>query len=226
MKLDAIHNMVEIPDNIKTIIFDLDGTIYDKRGLAHRMVRRLWWCLPLLAAERLARQAMHNREFGNADAFYSAFFVEMAAGHWWSPRVAETWYHSVYLPAMIRVIGRHCHLRPEVGTILDHCRNKAVTLAIYSDYGCVDEKLHALGIDPLLFHYRIDAPSTGALKPAKASVEKVMKALNADPQTTLFIGDRDDKDGASARAVGARYLIIQNSGTPEIQYSGNPENQN
>lgn len=198
-----------IPENIRTIIFDLDGTIYDKRGLAHRMVRRLWWCLPLLIAERQARKKMHNREFGNADAFYSAFFVEMAVGHWWSPRAAERWYHYVYLPAMVRVIGRYCHPRAEVVSIIDSTRGKDITLAIYSDYGCVDEKLHALGIDPSLFHYRIDAPSTGALKPAKASVEKVMNALHADPETTLFIGDRDDKDGASARAVGAHYYIIQ-----------------
>lgn len=197
-----------IPDHIRTVIFDLDGTIYDKHGLARRMVRRLWWCLPLLVAERQARKKMHNREFGSEQAFYAAFFAEMARGHWWSPRAAEKWYHFVYLPAMVRVIAKSCHPRDQILSILDFTRGRSLSLAIYSDYGCVDEKLHALGLDPSIFDVRMDAPSTGALKPAKASVEKVMQALHADPKTTLFIGDREEKDGASARAVGAEYIII------------------
>ena len=204
-----VKRKVKIPDNIRTIIFDLDGTLYDKRGLARRMVRRLWWCLPLLAAERMARKTMHNHDFGSEQAFYDAFFSRMARGHWWSPRVAEKWYHHVYLPAMIRVIGKSCRPRDSVLQILDNTRDLPVTLAIYSDYGCVDEKLKVLGIDPSLFALRLDSPSTGALKPAKASVMKVMKALSAKPETTLFIGDRDEKDGAAARAVGAHYLIIK-----------------
>ena len=42
-------------NGVQNVVLDLDGTLYDKTGLARRMVRRLWWCLPLLAAERLAQ---------------------------------------------------------------------------------------------------------------------------------------------------------------------------
>ncbi|MBR1877416.1 MAG: HAD family hydrolase [Paludibacteraceae bacterium] len=199
---------MKIPDNIRTVIFDLDGTIYDKRGLAHRMVRRLWWCLPLLAAERVARRTMHNRVFGSEQAFYQAFFVQMARGHWWTAGMAEKWYHHIYLPAMIHLIAKYCKPRAEVLSLIDNIDRNIVTMAVYSDYGCVDDKLRALGMDLSLFSLRMDAPSTGALKPARTSAEKAMKALSADPQTTIFIGDRDDKDGASARAVGAEFLLV------------------
>ena len=83
-------------------------------------------------------------------------------------------------------------------------------MAIYSDYGAVIEKLEALGIDPSLFELKISAPELGALKPSEPCARRVMEMLQADPKTTLFVGDRDEKDGASARSVGARFLLIEN----------------
>ena len=43
--------------SLKAVIFDLDGTLYDKHGLAHRLI--VWaacrGCLGLLGRERKAR---------------------------------------------------------------------------------------------------------------------------------------------------------------------------
>ena len=36
----------------------------------------------------------------------------------------------------------------------------------------------------------------------------VMELLQAHPETTLFVGDRDEKDGESARSVGAHFLLM------------------
>lgn len=198
----------EVLNGVKTIIFDLDGTLYDKRGLAHRMVRRLWWCLPLLLAERLARGGMHEYQYTSGDAFYAAFFANMARGHWWGPDIAQRWYNHVYLPAMVRVLRHSFQPRPEAMALIEEGKRRGLQLAIYSDYGCVEEKLEALGIDAGLFDLRVDAPSMGALKPSGPSAAKVMLMLHAEPASTLFVGDRDEKDGASARAVGARFLLI------------------
>lgn len=195
-------------NGVKTVVFDLDGTLYDKRGLARRMVHRLWWCLPLLAAERLARRNMHYFRFATADEFYAAFFANMARGHWWNADIAARWYGSVYLPTMIRLIARYHHARPEALAILAEAKAQKLQMAIYSDYGCVLEKLKALGIDPRPFDLMVDAPSLGALKPSEPCARRVLEMLHADPKTTLFVGDRDDKDGASARAVGAKFLLI------------------
>lgn len=202
--------IAEVLDGVKTVIFDLDGTLYDKRGLARRMVRRLWWCLPLLLSERLARGGMHEYQYASGDAFYTAFFSTMARGHWWGPDIAQKWYNHVYLPSMVRVLRHSFNPRPEVMALIEEGRRRGLQLAIYSDYGCVEEKLEALGIDAKLFELRVDAPSMGALKPSGPSAAKVMLMLHADPATTLFVGDRDEKDGASARAVGARYVNIGN----------------
>ncbi len=196
-------------NGVQTVVLDLDGTLYDKTGLARRMVRRLWWCLPLLAAERLARRNAHYVQFASEEEFFDFFFITMARGHWWTAGMAATWYHRVYMPAMLRLIKRYCHPRQEVMELIREAKEKGLKLAIYSDYGCVVEKLEALGIDPQQFDLLIAAPELGALKPSEPCARRVLEMLGAKPETTLFIGDRDDKDGQSARNVGAKYLIIE-----------------
>lgn len=199
-----------IEADVKTVIFDLDGTMYDKRGLAARMVSRLWWCLPLLMAERFARRNAHYVRFASEEEFFGFFFTTMSRGHWWGPRIAEKWYHYVYLPAMVRLIRKYHHVRPEAKELLRICRERGLQTAIYSDYGAVADKLEALGIDPKPFDLLVSAPQLGALKPSEPCARRVLEILQADPETTLFVGDRDDKDGASARAVGAKFMLIGN----------------
>lgn len=193
---------------VQTVVFDLDGTLYDKTGLARRMVRHLWWCLPLLMAERLARKNMHYFQFASAEEFYAAFFRHMARGHWWTVPMAARWYEYIYLPTMVRLINRYHKPRPEAMALIDECLRRGLKMAIYSDYGCVEEKLDALHIDPQPFDLLVDAPSLGALKPSESCARRVLEMLGADPKTTLFVGDRDEKDGASARAVGAKFYLI------------------
>ena len=195
-------------NGVQNVVLDLDGTLYDKTGLARRMVRRLWWCLPLLAAERLARKNMHYVQYASEEEFFGAFFRYMSRGHWWGVGVAATWYHTVYMPTMIRLIRRYHHPRPEMMALIEEAKAKGLTLAIYSDYGCVAEKLEALGIDPSQFELMISAPELGALKPSEPCARHMLELLQAKPETTLFVGDRDDKDGASARSVGAKFLLI------------------
>ena len=65
-----------------------------------------------------------------------------------------------------------------------------------------------MGIDPASFDLLVSAPQLGALKPSEPNAQRVLELLQADPETTLFVGDRYDKDAATANAVGAKYLIV------------------
>ena len=142
------------------------------------------------------------------DEFFGAFFATMARGHWWGPSIAARWYNYVYIPTMVRLIAKHHHPRPEALQLIEACKERGIQMAIYSDYTGVIEKLEALGIDPHLFDLIVAAPELGALKPSEPCARRVLEMLEADPKTTLFVGDRDDKDGASARNVGAKFLLI------------------
>ena len=169
---------------VQAVVFDLDGTLYDKRGLAKRMVRRLWWCLPLMLVDRLAK------------------------GRVWRWIVGTRWHREVYLKTMTELIEKHCPRREEVMELVQICRREGLRTAIYSDYGAVEEKLKVLNVDKNLFDVLVTAPELGGLKPSGHCALQVLDRLGATPETTLFVGDRDEKDGAAARAIGAKYLIV------------------
>lgn len=170
--------------NIQTVIFDLDGTFYDKSGLAGRMVRRLWWCLPMMMIDRVAK------------------------GRCWRWIVNTRWHREVYLPTMTDLIGKTCPRRENVIALLEECKAQELKTAIYSDYAFVEEKLKVLGIEPQDFDLLVTATELGGLKPSPECARQVLERLNARPETTLFVGDRDEKDGAAARAVGAKFLLV------------------
>lgn len=197
-----------IDRNIQTIIFDLDGTLYHKRGLVRRMLLRLWWCLPLLISERIARKKIVTCAYDSPELFYEAFFQTMARGHWWNAKIAQRWYHTIYMPTMVRIIAKHQQPNTTIIDILQQAKQKGLVTILFSDYGCAEEKLQAIGLAPALFSFIIDAPTLGGLKPNKTVIYRLLERTGTDPKKTLFIGDRIDKDGGSAQAVGATFWNV------------------
>lgn len=198
-----------IDNTIQTVIFDLDGTLYNKKGLACRMVCHLWRTLPLLIAERKMRAKMGDKSFETQDAFYHYLFASMAAKTHKTIEEVARWYHDIYMPTMVRLIGQQ-PIRENVVQLLHACKQKGLQTILLSDYGCAEEKLKALRIPLEEFDYITDAPSWGALKPQKTLLLPLLTHCHANPQTTLFVGDRDDKDGESARTVGAHFMHVTN----------------
>ena len=60
-------------EGIETVIFDLDGTLYDKKGLAKRVVKKLWWCLPLKKKKKMARRNAHYVQFASEEEFLAKY---------------------------------------------------------------------------------------------------------------------------------------------------------
>ena len=187
----------------EAVFFDLDGTLYDKRGLSARLIwaalRRGRPCLRLLSLERRIRRALAGQKAGFKDLFEG-----IAAKAGLPVEEVRSWYNEWYMPAMIEALR---HYRPNESVMAKVRMFKAAgaKVAILSDYGCVREKFEALGGDPAIFDALLDAPSLGGFKPCPDMFRAACASLGADPARCALVGDRPDTDGGCV-AIGMTYI--------------------
>jgi len=201
--------------NCQAVIFDLDGTLYDKSRLPFRLILSLLPSIRTLGSERKARKQLKGKDFDSEEAFYDALFGAMAAQTGKSVSAIRSWYFGRYMGAMVRALRKHYRLRPWVAPLMERLHEEGVPVVIYSDYGCVREKLEALGFDLSRADLLADAPSLGGLKPSEASARNLLGRIAdtlgtaVDPARCLLVGDRDDTDGAAAKTLGIPYRHVE-----------------
>ena len=64
--------------NAKLVIFDLDGTLYDKRHLSFRMVCHALGDIRKMQAERKTRAGMKGMWLEDEQTFYHTYFQQLA----------------------------------------------------------------------------------------------------------------------------------------------------
>lgn len=199
----------DIPlDQIDAVIFDLDGTLYDKSRLHRLMIYGQLNHMMLMVRQQMERKLIRGRYFGSEPAFYKAYFGMMAHKQTFSPSYVRNWYFHSFMPMMVNRIQRTCKPYPWVLPLLEELKKHGKKVAVYSDYNFVREKLHALHINHNLFDEIISAPELGGLKPCVESMEGVIRLLGVKPERCLMVGDRDDNDGVSALRAGALYINV------------------
>jgi FMN phosphatase YigB (HAD superfamily) len=205
--------------NIRALVFDFDGTLYDYALLPLRLIRARPGELPRIWAERKTRRAFAGADYGSAEAYYGAFFARLAALCRCPADSARDWFFSRYMPLMIRVLKRYYTLRPGVRELFrslaggedlpgEAGRRAPTGIAIYSDYPCLRERLEALDFSPG-GRVRLYGPeSFGAQKPAPGPFRTIAGELGVSPGETLVIGDREDTDGAGALGAGMSFFRL------------------
>lgn len=194
--------------NTKLIVFDLDGTLYNKRGLSLRMVLHAPLEIRKMQAERATRASMKGMWLRDEKHFHDTYFQRMAARMHCSATDAEQWYNQRYMPLMVKMIGKYQPLNEWVLPFIHDCQHTGIKLVLLSDYGFAKEKLQALGLSPTLFDWVISAPELGGLKPAPELMRIITERMGVAPQECLVIGDRDDTDGEMARRTGAQFRKV------------------
>lgn len=190
--------------NYKLVVFDLDGTLYDKRGLSLRMVLHAPWDICNMLRERKVRASMKGVWFDEDGRFYEEFFCRLTK----DSKCTKDWYYDRYLPLMVKMIGKYHPVGKWVMPFIEDCKTKGIKMVLLSDYERAKEKLHALGIDAALFDMVVTSSDLGGLKPAPELMQKVAENMGVKLQDCLVIGDREDTDGEMARAVGADFRKI------------------
>lgn len=199
---------------IKAVIFDLDGTLYDNTHLAKLLILRNIFNLKMLYAERMCRHMMSGRYFGGKGATYKVLFSRMAKQSHNTEEKAASWYWNRYMPLQVSLLRRHFHKKSWVDGTLAALREKGIRLVCFSEYSFVREKLMAVGIDPAAFDYIIDAPTAGGCKPCRKAFLYISKKINCYPADILMVGDREDTDGAGAEAANMQFLLVPKKDVP------------
>lgn len=204
----AISSSILHPE-VRVVVFDLDGTLYSKPGMALRMLcasplhwRKMW-------AERKTRKHLRGKFLRDEASFYNAYFQLLAQFADSTPDAMRDWYQRQYMPLMIQVIKKYYTLSTWVKPFINECRKRGIYLIVMSDYSHTHEKLTALGLDINIFDWVVSAPELGGLKPAPQLLQQLLVRMGCTPKQCLLIGDREDTDGTMAHALGAAFSLVQ-----------------
>jgi FMN phosphatase YigB (HAD superfamily) len=194
---------------IKVVVFDLDGTLYCKRGMVTRMLCTALLDWRMMKIERQTRKYLKGIWVGDKEAFYNLYFQNMANGRIFSQEYARWWYNTRYMPQMVKVLQKSYQLATWVLPFIHQCKQMGIGLVILSDYGHTREKIQALGLDCTLFDWIISAPELGGLKPSPQLLVCVAEKMGVQTNQCLIIGDREDTDGELAKSVNAQFYLIR-----------------
>ncbi len=194
--MSAVPSPDTILAGIRLISWDVDGTLYHRGAL----VRALLWdavCHPsrwpdlfrLRRRERVLDRARATALLSDAPP---ATVVSVA-----DDERLDDW--------LVQAIRK---LKPRRGAmrVLTAARALGLVQIVLSDFSA-ERKIAALGLTSYFAAF-YTSRALGGLKPSPRPFVEIQRRHAVLPEEHLHVGDRDDTDGAGARAAGARLLIL------------------
>lgn len=192
--------------NIKGVVFDFDGTLYNPEKFKFRLVCSDLIHIHCMMADRMFRKQNKGRDFGSCENFQKDYISYVSAKTGKSRNYVSLW-KDCYMHAMTAVLRKKYSFRKNSVELFDLLKARGIKTAIYSDYSHVRERLDALGLINLdcgIF----DSESIGCLKPNVRAFNLVADELGLRPDEILFVGDRSDTDGIGAISAGMKFILI------------------
>lgn len=187
---------------IAAVTFDLDGTLYDHNAARVPFLLRNMMRLRVARVGKAVREELRAREFESGEAL----LVEEArlAGERLDldAATARALLDDVFNVSLVKVLGK---LRDRASH--DAILKLDAKRAIVSDR-IIDAKIAALGLDDIPWAAKISADETGLLKPSPKPFLLACERMGVAPERAVHIGDRDDMDGAGARAAGMKFVRV------------------
>lgn len=199
---------------VKLVIFDVDGTLYFQRKLQVRMLLLLFQHYlfhPIRVRDLCVIYNFRKMREGLADEpkhlleteQYRKVAYKLNISVDQVRRVIEKWM----LLEPLRVLPE-CNI-PNAREFVEELRSQGTKVAFLSDYPAI-EKLNSLKIIGDLVISSVDK-EINALKPSPKGILHILGKLDAQKESSVMIGDRDEKDGEAARRAGVKFIILPRS---------------
>lgn len=197
-------------ESVHGVIFDVDGTLYSQRRLRTIMAFQLLsnyafrpWRLRELIVLTLFRR--HREYLSEIDSLniverqYKDVAERVGCSEQFVQDVVSQWIEFRPLPYLLG-------LRNDgVLETFKALRQTGRKIAVLSDYP-TQAKMRMMELVPDVQVAATD-DDINRLKPNKLGLDRVIHRLGISPKNCLMVGDRDDKDGACARALGIPFLL-------------------
>jgi HAD superfamily hydrolase (TIGR01549 family) len=197
-----------MPAAIRGVVFDLDGTLYDKRPLERYMVRHSLLSLRRLLRYTRVRTGLAGADHGDAAAIARVTLERLsddpAAHARWRRWIAEH-----YEPTLLRGLRESSAVYPGVAALLADLRAAGLRLGLVSDYRGVPDRLAALGLVPGAFDFVLVTEEHGAMKPARRMIDATLAGMQLPADALVMIGDRDFTDQRFAESAGMAFLGVR-----------------
>lgn len=195
--------------NPKLLLLDLDGTLYHQppvRILNSLKILFLLICSPSTRTEiRILRRYRILREVFSEQLKPIAEVETVLAietGMTWEEirKIRDKWMVNQQA-TMVRLARRRWLLK-----YVHKLQQKGIQVAILSDYP-ISHKISQLRMLPT-FQVCSEDERIRYAKPHPRGVEEIIRLSGFSPDEILFIGDREDRDGAAAIMAGVRFLMV------------------
>jgi putative hydrolase of the HAD superfamily len=186
----------------KAILFDLDGTLWDRndavRGLATEQHRQLHKWLGHIPERDYVERVVHLDDNGRADKnlLYQTIGIEFGLS-----KSAVAVLHSDFWTRYQAFIVPF----PEVIETLHHLRRLEIRLGIITNGSMrlQEAKISRLGVSGLMDVVLI-SEREGVRKPDAEIFHRALGRLDVSPSEAWFVGDNPEDDVAGAHAAGLR----------------------
>ena len=200
---------------LRAVSFDLDGTLYDLERTRLRMLLATFPRWRTLRVGRRVREELRGQSFVDGAALLHEEARVTAERLERDVTSTKALLRDLFDVRLVKVLAR-VGPRPGARAMLQGLIDDGLRIAVISDRGSVAEKLSALGLGDLAWSALVSADDEGLLKPAAGLFERTALRLGVDVSEMLHVGDRDDADGAGARAAGAPFVILGSLALPTL----------
>jgi len=205
-----------LPDGIRAVLFDVDGTLYAQTPL--RVAMAVEMAVAAASPARARRQAVSRvlafrrlrerlrSEAGSSEPLatrqYRVVSEHLGCSEAEVVSAVDEWIYRRPTKWL-----RYCR-RPGIAELLDYLRGRRIACGVFSDYPAED-KLAALGIRDR-FELVLSAvdPDIGAFKPDPRGFVEAARKWNMPASDVLYVGDRADVDAAGALAAGMPCAVL------------------